>query len=231
MQSSADWFAHFKPPNGFSKVAIAGLYSTLPNQSAKVWKSLSQLMNLDNVSPNAQYWEANHAPCNESPLGWAFQVSQLFLRSWNAGVVEVFPNAPTELQNVEFYRLRTEGGFLVSASRQNSTTKFVAVESEAGLDLKLRLDVSLLPPFDMDAPQGVSLSCSAQSLCSVHGIKRGQQVVIWSKTQGRPTEGFHISAVDASQSAFNAWGKHPKTDLREHVKQSLAEQTSQSMWV
>lgn len=86
------------------------------------WGNLTTgFLHLNNIAVNTQYWESNppgkrpqlarsphsrcgstltsnrwgcSAPCNESPLGWAFAVSQTFVRSWQDGVVEIFPAAP-----------------------------------------------------------------------------------------------------------------------------------------
>merc|ERR1740121_2001461 len=92
------------------------------------WGNLTLMLTLDNISPNAQYWESSHAPCNESPLGWTFAVSQTFVRSWQSGVVEVFPACPSALPNVEVAGVKTEGGFLVSARRADHVTQFVRID-------------------------------------------------------------------------------------------------------
>jgi hypothetical protein len=209
--SSTKWYAHFRPPNGFSKVAVAGLYSAIPDQSAVAWASLEDVLRLYNISPNAQYWESSHAPCNESPLGWAFQLTQLFLRSWDAGVLEVFPNAPLALPDIDFYNLRTEGAFLVSASRRNATTRFVSIKSLSGAPLDLRVDSSMPPPWEYEASPGVVVAPSADhsGAFKVTGINANQSIVLWSQAHGRPMDGMVVSMISADPSTWNSWGKHP----------------------
>ncbi|MEN6344376.1 MAG: glycoside hydrolase family 95-like protein [Armatimonadia bacterium] len=99
------------------------------------------------VKPNTMYLEAG--PVIETPLSAAQALHELLLQSWG-GVLRVFPAAPDSWPDLTFHRLRGEGAFLVSASRQGGKTQWVQVESLKGEPCRLKAD--LAGPVQVQGP-------------------------------------------------------------------------------
>ncbi|HOH31274.1 MAG TPA: hypothetical protein PLC40_16455, partial [Candidatus Hydrogenedentes bacterium] len=59
-------------------------------------------------------------------------LNEMLLQS-HAGVIRVFPAIPKSWDNVSFSTLRAAGAFLVSASRENSRTTSITIQSETGV--------------------------------------------------------------------------------------------------
>ena len=220
MSASVDWYAHYSPPNGFSKVGIAGMTQSLDGSQARsdsAWGNLTEFLHLSNISPNTQYWESSHAPCNESPLGWTFAVSQTFVRSWQ-GVIEVFPSAPSSLENVELAGVLTEGAFLVSARRVQGATEWVRVEvaarpgasSSTPINCSISVDSTMAPPWGFAASRsaGVTLRPGAAGTAAVLGLRVGDSISLWSRAKGKPARPMKATPVAAGPDAINQWGKH-----------------------
>ncbi len=92
------------------------------------------------LSSTTMYREAG--PVLESPLSGAQCILDMLLQSWG-GKVRVFPALPSQWKNVEFRKLRAEGGFEVSARRSGGKTVSIAIKSLAGEPLILEMDMNL----------------------------------------------------------------------------------------
>jgi len=77
-------------------------------------------------------------PTMESALAGASATIELLLQSWG-NKVRVFPAVPTAWKQSSFRDLRAEGGFLVSAAREEGKTAWVSIESLAGEPLVLKV--------------------------------------------------------------------------------------------
>lgn len=91
------------------------------------------------ILPNTMYKESG--PVIETPLSAAQSVHDMLCQSWG-GVVRVFPAVPAAWPDVTVHDFRTQGAFLLSASRQAGTTRWVRVRSEAGAPLVLRTGIA-----------------------------------------------------------------------------------------
>lgn len=87
------------------------------------------------AQPNTHYYEAG--PVIETPLSGAQSIHDMLCQSWG-GVIRIFPAAPSTWRDVTLHDFRTEGAFLVSAVRRDSTTSFVRVRSLAGSPCRVR---------------------------------------------------------------------------------------------
>ena len=70
-------------------------------------------------------------PCIETSLSYNTCAQDMLLQSWG-NKIRVFPALPDGWKEVAFHNLRTEGAFLISASRVNGITSFVRIRSLAG---------------------------------------------------------------------------------------------------
>jgi alpha-L-fucosidase 2 len=73
----------------------------------------------------------------EGNFAAAQAVHEMLLQSWG-GRVRVFPAVPQDWREVSFQDLRAQGGFAVSAQRENGVTALVRVRSEQGGLLRLQ---------------------------------------------------------------------------------------------
>lgn len=80
---------------------------------------------------NTFYSEAGGLPVIETPLHGATAIQEMLLQSWG-GRLRVFPAVPTEWPAVQFHQLRGEGAYLISARREQGSTKWAVVQAEAG---------------------------------------------------------------------------------------------------
>ncbi len=91
------------------------------------------------VLPNTMYVESGGKnPVIETPLGAASATMDLLFQSWG-GKIRVFPAMPTVWKEAVFRDLRAMDGFLVSAAREEGSTAWVALRSEAGESCVLKV--------------------------------------------------------------------------------------------
>jgi alpha-L-fucosidase 2 len=72
----------------------------------------------------------------EGNFAFAAGIHEMLLQS-HTGIVKIFPAIPDSWENVSFKTLRTEGAFLVSATRENGTCTRVEITAEKGGSLRL----------------------------------------------------------------------------------------------
>ncbi|WP_037303176.1 glycosyl hydrolase family 95 catalytic domain-containing protein [Amycolatopsis orientalis] len=90
------------------------------------------------IQPNTMYKESG--PVIETPLSAAQSLHDMLVQSWE-GVIRLFPAVPAKWADAALRDFRTEGAFLLSASRQGGKTRWVKVVSEAGAPCVLRTDL------------------------------------------------------------------------------------------
>jgi hypothetical protein len=74
----------------------------------------------------------------EGNFAFAAGIQEMLLQS-HAGYIEVFPAIPGQWKDVSFRKLRAEGAYLVSASKENGMVSSVIIFSEMGGTAKLKL--------------------------------------------------------------------------------------------
>ncbi|GHV11495.1 hypothetical protein FACS1894162_6990 [Bacteroidia bacterium] len=131
-QSMKQWL------QGYSFTGSAAMYASMGDGD----KALTQLQTLLKkfIQPNTLYKESG--PVLETPLAAVASLHDLYLQSWG-GKIRIFPAMPTDWKDGSFIDLRTEGAFLVSATRKNGVTTFIQVRSEAGRLCRLQTGMDL----------------------------------------------------------------------------------------
>lgn len=135
------------------------------------------------LTPNTFYSEIG-LPVMETPLHGATAMQEMLLQSWG-GVLRVFPAMPAKWSDAQFYHLRGEGAYLVSASREKGETKWVLVKSEVGGNV----DVSpQLRNAQWVCSDGVKVSNKGNGVYSML-TEPGDWVMFWPNggTQPKPT--------------------------------------------
>ncbi|WP_379090097.1 glycoside hydrolase family 95-like protein [Pedobacter sp. UC225_65] len=166
---------------GYSFSWMASLYARA-YEADKAVKQL-QIFASNFCSPNSfhlngdqkggQYSSFTYRPFTlEGNFAFAQGVQELLVQSRN-GYVQVFPAVPNAWKNVSFNNLRTEGAFLISASKENGVPTQVKVYAEQGGELYIKL------PFRTFVVKNM-----VTSMANVNGIqvvsaylKKGQTIV------------------------------------------------------
>lgn len=130
---------HSLPGNilGYTYTGASSLYAAF-GEGDKALEKLNGLF-ARTLRPNTMYMESG--PVIETPLSGAQCIHDMLLQSWG-GKIRVFPAVPSQWRDVQFEDLRTEGAFLVSASRKNGKTTAIRIESLAGEPCILRTDMA-----------------------------------------------------------------------------------------
>jgi hypothetical protein len=120
--------------SGFSYTGAASI-SALLGEGHEAAGYLNKLLDSKTITPNTLY--VTGSPCIEVPLSVAASLNDMLLSSWGDRI-RVFPGVPGAWKDVVFHNLRTQGAFLVSASRKNGRTEWVRVKSLAGEPCRIR---------------------------------------------------------------------------------------------
>jgi alpha-L-fucosidase 2 len=125
---------------------------------------------LNGDQKGGQYSAATYRPFTlEGNFAFAQGVHEMLLQSYT-GVIEVFPAIPAEWANVSFRNLRTEGAFLVTASRIDGIARTINVRSEKGGVANIKLDGKA---WKIANKQGVTYSKYHDNVLAVTFIKGG----------------------------------------------------------
>ena len=127
---------------GYSYTGAASLYAYLGNGN-KAYERLAHFINkpigISILLPNTFYVESQGKnPVIETPLSAAASLTELLIQSWDE-TIRIFPAVPDHWKDCAFHALRTEGGFTVSAQRQDGRTEWVSLTSEKGQPCRIQL--------------------------------------------------------------------------------------------
>lgn len=147
------------------------------------------------LSVNTLYRESG--PVIETPLSAAQSIHDMLLQSWG-GKLRIFPAVPDKWKEVAYKDFRAEGAFVVSASRKEGKTEFIAVRSLAGEPCVIVTDLHK-PVFKGKRTFAVTpLADGAYSI----DLRKGEEVIVCSAET--PAD-FTIRPVENSET--NCFGK------------------------
>jgi alpha-L-fucosidase 2 len=148
------------------------------------------------IQPNTMYKESG--PVIETPLSAAQSLHDMVCQSWG-GVIRLFPAVPWPDAAVQNFR--TQGAFLLSASKQAGQTRWMRVYSEAGAPCVLRPgimgDLTVKDRWGRDLPWREVASGTIEV-----GLGRGEEAVVYRKGD-RPD--FDVAPVPPS-APIQPWG-------------------------
>ena len=135
----------------------------------------------EKLGKNGIYYLAT--PCIETSLSYNTCVQDMLFQSWG-NKIRVFPALPDEWQDVAFHDFRTEGAFLISASRKEGVTSFVRIKSLAGEPCMIQPAMQGKP--EIWNPEGRELKEIGEG-CYQIPLKKGEEVTTISRgSQTRP---------------------------------------------
>jgi hypothetical protein len=178
----------------------SSLWSALGNgDNALHWlqRSLQILpYKVPTVTANGFYSEHGW-PTFESPIASTRSLLDMMLQSWGT-TIRVFPAMPSEWKEAVFYNLRAEGGFLLSAKRENGKTSWVKIKSLNGEPFQLRV-----PDWKEELnyqDHSSRLRKISQGLYSIE-LKKGESIVLHPKVK---KTNFIIEPIATANSVH--WG-------------------------
>jgi len=171
----------------------------------------------DVITPNGMYGEmvyqdqpGEFSPVSESAYCGAGVVHTLLLHSRpDANIVDIFPGVPVEWSDVNFHLLRAQGGWLLSAVKQDGVVTFVRLENGGKEGAVLNVSVAhddiwqdkTRPPSAV--PSIVPVVWAGSGCWAVGPLAPGQHVILYV---GERPDKFVISPVPANTTEFNWFG-------------------------
>ncbi|MCE8491254.1 glycosyl hydrolase family 95 catalytic domain-containing protein [Bacteroides thetaiotaomicron] len=150
------------------------------------------------MSVNTLYRESG--PVIETPLSGAQSIHDMLLQSWG-GKLRIFPAVPDEWKDLAFQNMRTEGAFLITASRKGGKTEFFSVKSLAGEPCIIVTDITV-PVFT--GKRNFNVTRLQEGVYQID-LKKSEEVIVYP--QGvKPT--FTIEAIKYFMG--NSFGKKCK---------------------
>ena len=112
---------------GYTYTGGCAMYATLGDGNMAL-ETLDKMRR--KLPPNTIYSEGG-GQVIESPLSAVESINYMLIQSWN-DTIRLFPAVPSRWKNISFRSFRTQGAFLVSASRNDSVIHNVTLTSERG---------------------------------------------------------------------------------------------------
>jgi hypothetical protein len=116
-------------PNTWTQCVISSMYSSAGN-GEKALEHLNLALASPNFYPNTFHAEGRN-PCSETYGGLCRMLLDMLIQSWG-DKIRIFPAVADEWPDAIFHNLRAEGGFEVSAKRENGKTVWERIRNNAG---------------------------------------------------------------------------------------------------
>ena len=201
LRSLRHWIGLEGDLRGFSFTGAASIAAIL-GLGDEALAYLRSLMHL--IKPNTMYKEAG--PVIETPLAGAESIHDMLLQSRGERIC-VFPAVPKEWPEAVFHQLRSEGGFLVSAVREEGRTAWIHICSLAGGSCRIVSDMVSSPDAGLVLEiGGMSTVCPIQADGSIHLVMQaGEEAYIYSDHWSGSSP-FKISPIPAEKGKCNMFG-------------------------
>lgn len=138
-------------------------------------------------------------PVMETPLHGAAAIQEMLLQSWG-GRLRVLPAVPTEWTDVQFHQLRGEGGFLVSARREEGQTQWVFIQSELGGRVEVQPQIA-----DAQWITSGDVAVSGSEGLYTIDTSAGDWVLFWPSGQSQPETGVEAVSRRGDEYRFGLW--------------------------
>ncbi|MFF4547725.1 glycoside hydrolase family 95-like protein [Streptomyces sp. NPDC001406] len=223
-KSLAHWVGFEGALQGYTFTGAASM-SALLGKGEDALKYLGELMTRF-IQPNTMYKESG--PVIETPLSAAQSLHDMVCQSWG-GVIRVFPALPAAWADLAVHDFRTQGAFLLSAARQDGTTRWVRLFSEAGAPCVVRHGITgpvdvrdgrgrLLRYTDIDAATlQVTLHKGESALITAEGDRPDLSVMPVRPNGDAPRWGLPLSGEDAGEEVADVLGDDGKVALQGEV--------------
>jgi alpha-L-fucosidase 2 len=183
---------------GYSWLASVSIAS-MKSDGDKALKYLNTFLESQPLR-NTMYREGD--PVIETPLYCARSIQDMMLMSYN-NIIRVFTGVPWEWKNAEFDNFRAQGGFLVSAKRENGEVKFIRIESLAGEPCKVKTGINGV--VKIYGKRKFQIDDLTDGVVKVD-LKKGEYVILYS---GNSLPDLTVQPVKVNDT-INYWGNNSK---------------------
>ncbi|ULL13589.1 alpha-L-fucosidase [Paenibacillus sp. H1-7] len=194
-KSLQHWIGFKGALQGYSYTGASSIYSSMGKAEEAV-QCLNDFMK-QYLKPNTMYMESG--PVIETPLSAAASIHDLMLQSWG-DKIRIFPAIPAHWHDVTFHGLRAEGGFLVSAVKQEGATRFILIHSEAGEPCRIQTDIA--GPVACSGSRAFTLTSNEDGSIQID-LNKGEFVIIYPEGS-EPDLAF--VPVPANPDRLNSFG-------------------------
>jgi len=193
------WIDLTHPCPDITGYTYAGMsvFSSLLRRPEKALGYLDEAIDKAWIRPNSMF--AHSKPIMEAPSGCVDAIHFMLIQQHNE-LITVFPAVPSRWKDAVFHNLLMEGGFLVSAKRQNGRTLFVRIESLAGEECVLEHGIE--GALNYSGSRDCVVTPLAANRVKI-AMQKGQAVLLRSAADA---EDVSISPVDVDGSGYNWFG-------------------------
>ena len=166
-------------------------------RSVEVYPRYGSIPKIPTCTPNTFYCERGN-PTFESPISSSRSMLDMMIQSWG-GVIRIFPAMPDVWKDAQFFQLRTEGAFLVSAKREDGKTKFLHIKSLAGEPCIIQSDL----PLDVNIMGVPSNRLQHKNGKIILDLRKGEEAILYV---GKKPASFVVEALPMAKEDMNQWG-------------------------
>ncbi|WP_289053191.1 glycosyl hydrolase family 95 catalytic domain-containing protein [Carboxylicivirga marina] len=185
---------------GYTYTAATAMYARL-GDAEKALESLNRYLD-DFATYNTFYIETG--PVIETPMHSASVTLELLLQSYKLDYeqdeIKLFPALPAEWEEASFSRLRSEGGFIVSASYANKALEGACIESVQERRLRIVLPVKQDINWKTSANSSFELQHENNKTVLSGNLKKGE--VLWIGESDSHSDYVKIIATEKTTSFY-----------------------------
>lgn len=196
--NSVQYWGSPKIPNTWTQCVISSMYSSVRNRE-KALEHMNLALASPNFFPNTFHAEGRN-PCSETYGGLCRMLQDMLIQSWG-GKIRIFPAVPNDWGDVVFHNLRAEGGFEVSAKRQNGKHVWVRVKNNSG-------EACIIEPgFEGNFKvAGGKIKKVREGIFSLQ-FEKGKEMILYDET----ISNFEITAIVSKDQEYNFYGLKKQT--------------------
>ncbi|MBL7969760.1 MAG: hypothetical protein JNK09_22350 [Prolixibacteraceae bacterium] len=189
---------------GYSYTGAASLYAALGrgNDANQILQHfLLGDIGISQLLSNTMYVESGgRNPVLETPLSAAASIMELLLQSWG-GKIRVFPAVPADWKDASFHQLRAQGGFLVSAVRNQGKTDWISVKSLSGEPCLVKIP-DWTNAVQVSKGRQIPITKVADGEFRID-LKAGEEIILSSGTNATKPQ---VKAISHSSGELNLYG-------------------------
>lgn len=180
-------------PNTWTQCVISSMYSSI-RDGKNALKHLNLALASPNFYPNTFHAEGRN-PCSETYGGLCRMLQDMLIQSWG-DKIRIFPGVSDEWKDVVFHNLRAEGGFEVSAKRQNGKLVWVRIKNNAGEPCTI--EPGFEEKFEVIGGKIRKTGAGKYAL----SIEKGKEMLLYCTE----IKNFDIEPVNAENQKYNFYG-------------------------
>ncbi|WP_117882398.1 glycosyl hydrolase family 95 catalytic domain-containing protein [Aureibaculum luteum] len=205
---------------GYSFTGAASLYAALGkgNEANSIMQHfLNGKIGTALLLPNTFYMEGNGKnPVIETPLSAATSIMEFQLQSWG-DKIRVFPAVPDAWKDASFQNLRAQGGFLVSAKRNDSKTEWVSIKSLSGKPCVLKV-LDWTNAIQINKGKKIEIVKNSENEFRID-LKKGETILISSKNIDKAI----MEPIKHLESKMNQYGVKKGMNYKEIMEYKVPE--------